>query len=104
MLPKEVIEKKESIKNFLENLAIPIEKIQDETMMLQAFVHKSFAADFKQILSHNERLEFLGDGVLSSITNKLLFINYPEYSESDLTLYKIALVREENLAEVAKEI
>jgi dsRNA-specific ribonuclease len=33
-----------------------------------------------------------------------LFINYPNYSESDLTLYKIALVREETLAEVAKEI
>ena len=33
-----------------------------------------------------------------------MFITYPEYAESDLTLYKIALVREETLAEVAKDI
>ncbi|AHB41800.1 hypothetical protein P148_SR1C00001G1021 [candidate division SR1 bacterium RAAC1_SR1_1] len=104
MLPKEVLEQKESIKGFLKNLGIPVEKIKDETLFFQTFVHKSFAADYKQMLLHNERLEFLGDGILSAVTNKLLFINYPEYSEADLTLYKIALVREETLAEVAKEI
>lgn len=104
MLPKEVLEKRQAIKEFLKNLNIPIEKINDENLLMQAFVHKSFAADYKQMLLHNERLEFLGDGVLSAITNKLLFINYPEYSEAELTLYKIALVREETLAEVAREI
>lgn len=104
MLPKEVLDKKQDIKDFLKNLNIPIEKIKDETLLVQSFVHKSFAADYKQMLLHNERLEFLGDWILSAITNKLLFIHYPEYSESFLTLYKIALVREETLAEVAKDI
>lgn len=104
MLPKEVLDQKQKIKDFLKNLNIPIEKIKDDNLMIQSFVHKSFAADYKHILDHNERLEFLGDGILSAITNKLLFIKYPEYSESDLTLYKIALVREETLADVAKEI
>lgn len=104
MLPKEVLDQKETIKDFLKNLGIPVERIKDETLLLQTFVHKSFAADYKQMLLHNERLEFLGDGILSAVTNKLLFINYPNYSEADLTLYKIALVREETLAEVAKEI
>jgi dsRNA-specific ribonuclease len=35
---------------------------------------------------------------------KLLFINHPEMAESTMTLYKIALVREETLAEAAKKI
>ncbi len=104
MLPKEVIQEQQNIKNFLKNLGVSVENIKDEYLMAQTFVHKSFAADYKQMLDHNERLEFLWDGILSAITNKLLFINYPNYSESDLTLYKIALVREETLAEVAKEI
>lgn len=104
MLPKEVLNQKQNIKDFLKNLQIPVENIQDENFLLQTFVHKSFAADYKQMLLHNERLEFLGDGILSAIINKLLFITYPEYNESDLTLYKIALVREETLAEVAREI
>jgi dsRNA-specific ribonuclease len=35
---------------------------------------------------------------------KLLFVKYPEMAESTMTLYKIALVREETLAEAAKKI
>ena len=59
--------------------------------MMLAFVHKSYAADYKDVFTHNERLEFLGDGILGAIINKLLFVNHPEMTESDLTLYKIAL-------------
>ena len=69
-----------------------------------AFVHKSYAADYKDVFTHNERLEFVGDGILGAIINKLLFINHQQMAESDLTLYKIALVREEILAEIAKDI
>ncbi len=72
--------------------------------MLLAFIHKSYAADYKDTFTHNERLEFVGDGILGAVINKLLFINHPQMPESELTLYKIALVREEILAEVAKEI
>jgi len=69
-----------------------------------AFIHKSYAADFKNVITHNERLEFVGDGILGAIIDKLLFLNHPEMSESDMTLYKIALVREEILAEIARDI
>jgi len=71
---------------------------------LQVFIHKSFSADYKNIYVHNERLEFLGDGILGAIINKFLFLKHPEMPESELTLYKIALVREENLALVARDI
>jgi ribonuclease-3 len=54
--------------------------------------------------AHNERLEFVGDGILGAVITKLLFTDFPQMEESGMTLYKIALVREETLAEVAKEI
>jgi ribonuclease-3 len=73
-------------------------------LLLQVFIHKSFSADYINIYAHNERLEFLGDGILGAIINKLLFLKHPEMPESELTLYKIALVREENLAQVARDI
>ena len=41
---------------------------------------------------------------MGAVINKLLFLNHPEMSEADLTLYKIALVREEILSEIAKDI
>ena len=72
--------------------------------MLLAFVHKSYAADYKDTVNHNERLEFVGDGILGAVINKLLFLRHKEMAESNMTLYKIALVREEILAEIAKDI
>lgn len=104
MLSKEVLEKKEEMLAYAKTIGIPVEKIQNEHLFLQVFVHKSFAADSKHITDHNERLEFLWDGILWAVINKLLFLNYPERDESDLTLYKIALVREETLATVGKNI
>jgi ribonuclease-3 len=46
----------------------------------------------------------LGDSVLSAVVAKSIYQAYPERTEADLTLYKIALVRAENLAMVAQEI
>jgi len=100
----DVFKKKQVIIEYLESLWIPVDKIKNEDLLLLAFVHKSYAADYKDTFTHNERLEFVGDGVLGAVINKLLFINHQEMPESDLTLYKIALVREEILAEIAKDI
>jgi dsRNA-specific ribonuclease len=59
MLSKEVLEKKEEMLAYAKTIGIPVEKIQNEHLFLQVFVHKSFAADSKHITDHNERLEFL---------------------------------------------
>lgn len=104
MLPQIVIENKDKIISYVEWLGIETAQIKDINLLLQVFIHKSFSADYKNIYSHNERLEFLGDGILGAIINKLLFTLHPEMDESELTLYKIALVREENLALVARDI
>lgn len=104
MLPWEVHKKESELLSYANTIGISTDKISDKNLFLQVFVHKSFAADYKHMMDHNERLEFLGDGILWAIINKLLFLHYPDRDESELTLYKIALVREENLALVAREI
>lgn len=103
-IPDEVREKQEILLNFIEQLGVPIVNIQLFDLFLSVFIHKSYAADFKVISAHNERLEFLGDGILGAVVCKLLFFNYPEMNEATMSLYKIALVREESLAEAAKKI
>lgn len=100
----DVLKKKKDLISYLGWLGIPVNNITNEELMMLAFVHKSYAADYKDVFTHNERLEFVGDGILWAVINKLLFINHQEMPESDLTLYKIALVREEILAEIAKDI
>lgn len=104
MLPQIVIDNQDKIIDYVKGLWFPVGKIKDTNLLLQVFIHKSFSADYKNIYAHNERLEFLGDGILGAIINKLLFLKHQDMPESELTLYKIALVREENLARVARDI
>ena len=104
MFPAFIRSQLENCKAFLATLGIDSSTIKDEELMLTAFVHKSYAADFRDPIPHNERLEFVGDAVLGSVVNVQLYKDFPEEPESTLTLYKIALVRAETLAEVAKEI
>jgi ribonuclease-3 len=104
LIPQEVASQYETLKEYASSLGIPIEEIKDTDLFLATFIHKSYAADFKEITSHNERLEFVGDGILGAVITKLLFTNNPQMDENVMTLYKIALVREETLAEVSRDI
>ena len=104
LVPEEVRNSEKQLREYVKWLWIDETKIKNVDLFLVAFMHKSYAADFKVITSHNERLEFLWDSILWACVAKLLFINHPEMAESTMTLYKIALVREETLAEAAKKI
>lgn len=70
----------------------------DAGLLAQALTHRSANA------AHNERLEFLGDGVLNFIIAAALFERCPDASEGDLSRLRAALVRERTLAEVARQI
>jgi ribonuclease-3 len=79
----------------------------NECALLQrAFVHRSYLheADEETELQDNQRLEFLGDAVLSFIVSELLFRRYPERREGDLTNLRSALVKRETLSRFAKEL
>jgi len=70
----------------------------DRTLLIQALTHRSAAP------VHNERLEFLGDGVLNFIIAAALYERNPEAPEGDLSRLRAALVRERTLAAIAGEI
>ena len=67
-------------------------------LLSRALTHRSFGAD------HNERLEFLGDAVLSLAISSLLFERFAGSDEGDLTRVRAHLVREETLHRVALQI
>ena len=67
----------------------------DARLLARALTHRSFGAD------HNERLEFLGDAVLSLVISGLLFERFAGSDEGDLTRVRAHLVREESLHRVA---
>ena len=50
-----------------------------------ALIHKSASVEMGGRSINNERLEFLGDAVIESITSDYLFIEYPDYNEGQLT-------------------
>lgn len=71
---------------------------EDTRLLAQALTHRSAGS------VHNERLEFLGDGVLNFIVAAALFERCPEAPEGDLSRLRAALVRERTLAEVARQL
>lgn len=75
----------------------------DPELLVQALTHRSFAYE-NGGLPHNERLEFLGDSVLSIIVTDWLFRQYPEKAESDLAKMRIAAVSQGPLAQTARKL
>ncbi len=67
-------------------------------LLSRALTHRSFGAD------HNERLEFLGDAVLSLAISSLLFERFGGSDEGDLTRVRAHLVREESLHRMALQL
>ena len=70
----------------------------NSALLEQALTHSSCGPE------NNERLEFLGDGVLGCAVAEELHARFPQLSEGKLTHLRASLVREEALAEVAGEL
>ena len=76
----------------------------DETLLETAFTHTSYANEHRLLkISHNERLEFLGDAVLQLIISEYLYTKYPKRPEGDLSKMRSMIVREESLAGFARD-
>lgn len=65
------------------------------TLLRQALTHRSHGQP------NNERLEFLGDGVLNCVVASLLYQRFPKLPEGDLSRMRAHLVREATLSEIA---
>ena len=59
MFTQEIIDQRDTLKEYIFSLDIGIQKIHDIDLMTTVFVHKSYAADYMTDLHFNERLEFL---------------------------------------------
>lgn len=73
-------------------------------LLENALVHSSYANETKCKGGSNERLEFLGDAVLSIIVAEYLYSNYPEVDEGELTKLRASLVCEKTLSTFSKEL
>ena len=69
----------------------------DEDLLKRAITHRSAGS------RHNERLEFLGDSILSLVIAEALYHRFPDVSEGDMSRMRATLVREKTLAELARE-
>lgn len=75
---------------------------KDKKLLEQAFIHRSYINENTgSKLSHNERLEFLGDAVLELIVTDYLYNKYPDHDEGSLTAFRSALVNAVIIGEVA---
>ncbi len=77
---------------------------QNRELLSEALNHSSYANEHKGALGSNERLEFLGDSVLGFVSAEFLFKLHGDLPEGDLTRMRAALVCEQSLYEVAKEL
>ena len=77
---------------------------RDSSLLENALTHSSCANESRGKLHSNERLEFLGDSILGMVVAEHLYRNHPDLPEGELTRTRAALVCEESLVEVAKEL
>jgi len=78
---------------------------KNQNLLKEALTHRSYINENPDWgVSHNERLEFLGDAVLELAVTEILFLKYPDMPEGELTSIRAALVNYQMLAEVAKTI
>jgi ribonuclease III len=78
---------------------------KNKKLLEQAFIHRSYINENGgSKLSHNERLEFLGDAVLELIVTDFLYNKYPNRNEGELTAYRSALVNAVIIGEVAQDL
>jgi ribonuclease-3 len=80
-------------------------KFKDPSFLDCALTHRSFANENPDLMvQDNERLEFLGDAVLTLCISDMLMKKFPECSEGDLSKVRSTIVNEKPLAGLAREL
>jgi ribonuclease III len=90
-----------NLKEFIKKLDI---LLVDYALVEQAFVHRSYLNETKKQCASNERLEFLGDSILSYFVSDYLYKQYPNLPEGELTNIRSSLVKTATLASVAEQL
>lgn len=92
----------ENFANFEKQIKL---NFKNKDLLKNAFIHRSYLNEHKDFKGQsNERLEFLGDSVLSIVVSDFLFKALPKSGEGELTQIRASLVRTETLATVGQKI
>lgn len=79
-------------------------QFNNQQLFERAFTHRSYLNETKSKDPSNERLEFLGDSILSFVVSEYFYKNYADFDEGIMTNLRSLLVNTKSLAEVAKEL
>lgn len=79
-------------------------KFKDRSLLIEALTHSSYANEQKRGLNCNERMEFLGDAVLSIVSAEFLYSSFPKMPEGELSKLRASLVCTNSLSGFANEI
>lgn len=77
---------------------------KDKKILENALTHSSYANEVRNGVTSNERLEFLGDSVLSIIVSEYLFSKFSQFPEGELTKIRASLVCEKSLCGFSREL
>ncbi len=77
---------------------------KNKGLLTNALTHSSYANEMRHGGHSNERLEFLGDSVLSIIVSDYIYKRYPDLPEGELTKIRASLVCEKSLAQFSAEL
>lgn len=91
----------EDFRKILDGLGL---KPKDPQLYNTAFTHRSYLNESKEVIQSNERLEFLGDSILSFIVSTKLFKARSNDAEGDLTNLRAYIVKTDSLARIAKKL
>jgi ribonuclease-3 len=77
---------------------------KDQKYFENAFIHRSYLNETREKIESNERLEFLGDSILSFTVSDHLYRTYPDYNEGILTNLRSLVVNTKSLAQSARDL
>jgi len=79
-------------------------EFKNPKLLQLAFIHRSYLNEAKDVRESNERLEFLGDSILSFVVSYHLYTTYPDFDEGILTNLRSLVVNTKSLAKTAKKL
>jgi len=94
-----MVRKQEKLIEIIQN-----SKFNDDSLLHSALTHRSYVHENPDSGEHNERLEFLGDALLTYLSGDYLYRRHPEMGEDKLTRRRSALVDEKQLSRFALEV
>jgi ribonuclease-3 len=80
------------------------QSLLEKPIYITAFTHRSYLNEASDATESNERLEFLGDSVLSLVVSRILFESRPSDNEGDLTNLRSFIVKTQSLAKASKKL